>query len=138
RKTEASAKDVTKLVMERHPNRAEARSAGPGSEQGVGSGIAVGRIRYNLRQRASERCNALLREIRNDRVGFPCVQGLHGVRDRVYPRSQRQARGKTVCQLNVVYDHFGKDLHRPDRGLSALVSLATSRGRFGPGIGGRK
>ncbi len=89
RKTEGSAKNVTKLVMERHPDRSEARSRGPGSEQGVGSGIAVGRIRYNLRQRASERCNALLREIRNDRVGFPRVQGLHGVRDRVYSGNQR-------------------------------------------------
>ena len=73
RKTEASAKNVTKLVMERHPDRAEARSTGPGSEQGVRSGIAVDRIRYNLRQRASKRCNALLREIRNDRVGFSRV-----------------------------------------------------------------
>ena len=88
RKTEGSAQNVTKLVMERHPDRSEARSTGPGSEQGVGSGIAVGRIRYNLRQRASERCNALLREIRNDRVGFPRVQGLHGVGDRVYPGNQ--------------------------------------------------
>src|SRR5258705_9690980 len=76
RKTEASAKDVAKLVMERHPDRSKARSTGPGSEQRVGSGIAVGRIRYNLRQRASERGNALLREIRKDGAGFPRVQGL--------------------------------------------------------------
>jgi len=88
-KTKGPAKNVTKLVMERHPDRSEARSTGPGSEQGVGSGIAVGRIRNNLRQRASERCNTLLREIRNNGVGFPCVQGLHGMRDRVYPRNQR-------------------------------------------------
>src|SRR5256885_11468468 len=72
-KTKGSAKNVTELVMERHPDRTEARSTGPGSEQGVGSGIAVCRIRNNQRQRTSERCNALLREIRNDRVGFPCV-----------------------------------------------------------------
>src|ERR1700704_3183025 len=89
RKAEGTSKNVTQLVMQRHPDRPEARSAGPGSEQGVGWGIAVGRIRNNLRQRTSERCNTLLREIRNDGVGFPCVQGLHGMRDRVYPRSQR-------------------------------------------------
>src|SRR6266567_2033474 len=117
RKTEGSAQNVTKLVMERHPDRSEARSTGPGSEQSVGSGIAVGRIRYNLRQRASEGCDALLREIRRDRVSILCVERLHCVGDRVYPGNQRYRWREAVCELHVVYDHLREYLHRADRRL---------------------
>src|SRR3954451_9166306 len=78
-KAEGSAKNVTELMMQRHPYRAEAGSTGPRSEQRIGPGIAVGRVRNDPGQRTSERGNALLGEIRNDRVGFLCVQRLHGV-----------------------------------------------------------
>ena len=79
RKIKGAAKDVTELVMQGHAYGAETRSAGPGSEQRIGPGISIGRVSNNPRQRTPERGNALLGEIGNDRVGFPCVQCFDGM-----------------------------------------------------------
>src|SRR6476620_3797744 len=45
---------------------------------------------------------------------------------------------KAVCQLHIVYDYFGKDLHRADRRFLPLARLAKHRRCLRAGIGGRK
>src|SRR6516165_3027493 len=84
RKTECTAQHVTYLVMKRHSYRSEAGSTDPGSEQSIGASAWVRRVCYNLRQRTSEGCDALLCKARRHGVGILCVERLHRMRDRVY------------------------------------------------------
>ncbi len=57
----SSAERVAKLVMNRHPDRAEAASAQPGAIERFGTGFDVGGVVFDFWQRLRQASDAFLR-----------------------------------------------------------------------------
>ena len=110
--------------MQRHPHGGQTAAAQPGADEGLAPGVFVQRLGADGGQRVEEFAQTLFGERVGDGVAVGGVQRLDGVCDGVEAghdaRGDRERQGKG----DVVEDHPGEDLDRPDGRFGAVFGLS--------------
>jgi hypothetical protein len=110
RHAKRAAEGVAQLVVQRHADSAEAGTACPCTEEGVGPAVVRGRVLRDERDRPADRFDALDGEARSDGVRFDRPERLDGVCDRVESGRDGHFGRQRERELAVVNDDLWQDL----------------------------
>ena len=135
RRIEGTAERVADLVMQRHADGAEHRTAEPGTIKRIAARLGILRIVDDNGQAPLEGAKAFERHQARNRIAVLCIESLNGMGHGVEAARHAHGDRQPECQRGVVNHDLRQDLCIAHRRLAAAFGLAENRRHLRSGIG---